>query len=776
MSTANQAVIQGATWRITVLTERLFRLEQDPAGRFANLPSQAVVNRDFPVPAFTVSEERGVLTLKTSQVILTYRTWCSFSPASLTIEYHSGEIWRYGNASDNPYDKLRGTVRTLDGVDGEIPLPPSLMTRFGFSELDDSQTLLMAPDGSYVQRGPDTVDLYVFGYCQDYVALLKDFFRLTGPTPLLPRYAMGNMWSRYYSYHQDEYLELMDRFEKEGIPLTVGVIDMGWHLDGWTGYTWNPDYFPDYRAFLRDMHKRGLEVTLNLHPATGVAPFEGMYKEMAEAVGQTDGTRILFNLTDPVFRKAYFDVLHHPYEKDGVTFWWIDWQQGPYSAIDNLDPLWLLNDLHRKDMEEQGKRPFMLSRYAGPGAHRYPAGFSGDTVVTWESLKFQPYFTACASNVGFAWWSHDIGGHMGGYRDDELAVRWVQLGVFSPINRLHSTSHPLMGKEPWNYGEAAEKAMKKFLALRARLVPYLYTMNARTAEQGIPLVEPLYYQWPADGHVYRREFRNEFLFGSEMLVSPITEKLSPVTGLAPADTWLPEGLWFDFFSGRTYTGGQRITLCRPLDELPVFVKAGGILPLSGDPLHHGAENPRHMEVHVFPKASSTFSLYEDDGMTMAYRDGHSVRTELRVDWDTALTFTVGRPEGDPDLIVRDRTWTVVFRHLKAGALPLVTEDGAEKAFTCEKVHDGFAVTVPDVNGTLEIRFAELPELLESVSPEEVLELLRRFQGSHGLKQALYDLVVSDASPLQIYAVLEREKADPALIAALTEMMILRTSR
>lgn len=129
--------------------------------------------------------------------------------------------------------------------------------------------------------------------------------------------------------------------------------------------------------------------------------------------------------------------------------------QGTNTKIEGLDPLWMLNHFHYLDSGRDGKRPMTFSRYAGPGSHRYPVGFSGDTHITWDSLDFQPYFTNTASNIGYGWWSHDIGGHMMGYRDEELEVRWYQYGVFSPINRLHSSNSRFSGKEPWKFSMEA---------------------------------------------------------------------------------------------------------------------------------------------------------------------------------------------------------------------------------------------------------------------------------------------------------------------------------
>lgn len=219
----------------------------------------------------------------------------------------------------------------------------------------------------------------------------------------------------------------------------------------------------------------------------------------------------------------------------------IDQGKGSKSAIPGLDPLWILNHFHYLDIKRKGLRPMILSRYAGAGSHRYPIGFSGDTIISWESLNFQPYFTATASNIGYGWWSHDIGGHMNGVKDDELAVRWVQFGVFSPIMRLHSSCNPFSGKEPWRYNAIAESIMKDFLRLRHRMIPYLYTMNKLSSRDGIPLIQPMYYHHPMKPEAYK--VTNQYYFGSELIVCPITKPMNGKLGVAKFTAWLPEGIW-----------------------------------------------------------------------------------------------------------------------------------------------------------------------------------------------------------------------------------------
>ena len=196
-------------------------------------------------------------------------------------------------------------------------------------------------------RQGERIDLYFFGYGRDYQACLRDFYHLTGPAPMLPRYALGNWWSRFHRYDEAEYKALMERFEAEQVPFSVAVIDMDWHLvdvdpkygSGWTGYTWNKELFPDPAEFMAWLHRHGLRVTLNVHPADGVRPFEEAYRPMAEALGKDwqKEEPVEFDVTDPRFMDAYFKYLHHPNEQAGVDFWWLDWQQGTRTRIPGLD-------------------------------------------------------------------------------------------------------------------------------------------------------------------------------------------------------------------------------------------------------------------------------------------------------------------------------------------------------------------------------------------------------------------------------------------------------
>ena len=498
---AEEAVVRGEHYRITVLTDRMVRIEYSPEGVFVDQQTQTVLCRRFPVPQYRVEDRGDSILVSTANLIVTYEKNRPFSSNTLNIQMignpwlRKSGTWFYGDRGLESMGNLKGTASTLDNAVGDtyykdskdetriwgepdrpVELCEGLMSRNGFAVIDDSASLVFDEEG-WVHPAPEGhQDIYFLNYGRDYPAILDVFYKLTGKTPMLPRYALGNWWSRFHKYTQEEYLDLLRRFREEKIPIAVGVLDMDWHLvdidprygKGWTGYSWNRDLFPDPAGMMQEIHRNGMHFSLNVHPADGVRAHEDMYREMAEALGvdYEHEAPIPFDVTDPKFMKAYFRYLHHPNDELGVDFWWIDWQQGSNSRLPGYDPLWMLNHYHYIDNARKGLRPMDFSRYAGLGSHRYPVGFSGSTFITWESLDFQPYFTANASNVGYGWWSHDIGGHRNGYRDDELTTRWVQFGVFSPIMRLHSSDEAFTGKEPWKFGADAQRTMRTFLTLR----------------------------------------------------------------------------------------------------------------------------------------------------------------------------------------------------------------------------------------------------------------------------------------------------------------------
>ncbi len=751
-----QAVVQGDTFRITVLTDGLVRLEHAADGRFEDRASAFALHRDLPVPEFEV-RDGAVLEVVTRRLHLTYDRR-PFSTSGLSVQVRGGvsnyhSVWRYGE--DVP--DLGGTARTLDRADGEIPLEHGVVSRLGYGVVDDSTTPVLTDDGWVEPRDGSRQDVYVFAYGLDHRDAVKALYAVSGRQPLLPRFALGNWWSRYYAYTADEYRELMDRFEAERVPLSVAVLDMDWHHvdvdpvhgSGWTGYSWNRELFPDPKGFLDDLHRRGLHVTLNVHPADGVRQYEDAYVAIAEALGHDPGlgAPIAFDVTDRAFMRAYFELLHRPLEDEGVDFWWIDWQSGPYSRVAGIDPLWMLNHFHFLDNATGGRRPITFSRYAGPGSHRYPVGFSGDSVISWASLDFQPYFTSTASNIGFGWWSHDVGGHYGGQRDDELAARWVQLGVLSPINRLHSSNNPFNSKEPWRFDVEARQVMTAWLRLRHRLLPYLHTMNHRAARDGEPLVQPLYWEHPDVPDAYA--LRNPYLFGSELLVAPITSPRDPATRRGSVTAWLPPGTWVDVLTEQVYVGDRRLELHRDLSTIPVLARSGAIVPLDADPAPADATaHPAALEVGVVVGADGRFVLVEDDGRGDGLGEDGVVRTELVYD-QASGTLTIGPATGALGAIPAERGWRVRF--LGTGRTIEVKPTPVGERAT--------ATVGPD------------PVPRDTRIAERVFTLLDRAQIPYDVKQRVHAVATRDMDAGVRMAHLGTLGLRPALLSAVGEMLL-----
>ncbi len=737
-----EAIVEGKNFRITVLTSRLIRFEYSDNGIFEDRATRLAVCRNFPVPKFTVSDKEDELQIITEHLHIFYDKK-PFSEKGLRIELvHKisatlrngyGNVWHYGDE----FETLDGTARTLDGYKGDeftsdcrdgkckkIDLGKSLMNPLGgFAVLDDSKTLAMNGDGTVTPLSDDgRTDFYFFDYRLDYKTCLKDFYRLSGKTPLLPRYALGNWWSRYYRYSEESYCRLLDKFEEKRVPFSVGVIDMDWHrtvdvpaeygsgwLAFWTGYSWDKTIFPDSRRFLKYVHDKGLKTTLNLHPADGIRGFEDSYDKIADAMGVDKSKKepVEFDITSYKFLDNYFKCVLNDLEDEGVDFWWIDWQQGT-EDVKGYDILWMLNHYHFIDSARRGERPLTFSRYAGVGSHRYPIGFSGDSVVTWESLAFQPYFTNSASNVGYGWWSHDIGGHMGGYRSGDLTNRWLQLGVFSPINRLHASSSEFTSKEPWTYDIATELSMIKFLRLRHRLVPYLYTMNERAHSEGLPIVLPLYYEEPESEWMYRLFNRseaqkgkapceNQYYFGSELMVSPIVTPTDRNTHLGKVYTYFPEEIMIDFFNGRIYKGkGKFRDVYRAYDEMPVFAKAGAIVPMESDSeVGNKVDNPHKFEIRIFGGADGEFTMYEDNDKIESLLK--AARTTFTFKNGENAEFVIKPVEGAADIIPEKRDYELCFFAISKPSR--VSVNGKDADFSFDPVKNMTTVIVNGVKST-----------------------------------------------------------------------------
>jgi alpha-glucosidase len=647
-----KAIVMLDSARFTILTPQLIRMEWSADGKFEDHASLVFINRTLPVPKFSSSVEKGWLKIETENLTLRYKQRSGkFDKRNLSIQYTLNGKKCEWNPGVKDTANLKGTTRTLDGVDGSTDLEPGLLSRDGWTIVDDSERPLFdSSDWQWVQprSAGDRQDWYFFGYGHEYKKALYNFTQIAGKIPIPPRFAFGLWWSRYWAYTDDELKELVDEFEQQGIPLDVLVVDMDWHKTfnlrwakqpkdqaglplGWTGYTWDSTYFPDPTGFLAWCASKGLKVPLNLHPASGIQPHEEHYPEMAKAMGIDPATKkyVPFDIVDKKFATNYMNFIIRPLERQGVNFWWLDWQQWGTTKIKGVTPTWWLNYVFFTDMERQGTdRPLLFHRWGGLGNHRYEIGFSGDVISSWESLEFESYFTPTAANVGYGYWSHDIGGHIPGVVSPEMYTRWIQFGVFSPIIRTHTTKNPAAERRIWAYPPKYASAMRNAILLRYAMVPYIYAAAREAYETGVSICRPMYYDYPENDESY--DYKNQYMFGDDILVAPIATALTVDSTFAPKKIWLPDGEWIEWFTGNRFRGPAVIDRKFTLGEIPAYVKASSIIPMQPSNVRAGGKpiEPT-LVLTIFPGDSGSCRVYEDQGNSQGYKSGEFAWMNVR---------------------------------------------------------------------------------------------------------------------------------------------------
>ena len=646
------AVVQDGCARFTVLRPEMIRIEYSPKGVFEDNATFSVVNRQLPVPKYSKTDDGKYVTITTDALSLRYRKGSNplaepASPAnlSITMSVNGNPVVWYPGLKDP--QNLKGTYRTLDGNNGDdyrSRLEDGLISRSGwavindspsFERADGSRSLALVPDSGGIdwaapRADADALDLYFLGYGHNYKKALYDFTLIAGKIPLPPDYVLGYWYSKYDNYSADDFRNIVKSMRDNDINADVLILDMDWHWNGeqevsggrggWTGWSWNTNLIPDPEGLLADIHKGGLRAALNLHPADGVAAHEDQYKAVAEAMGLDAGSAetIPWMLEDRKFAKAFFDHIIRPLEKQGVDFWWLDWQQHLTNPrLAGLGETMWCNHVFFNDMKKNrpDRRPVIFHRWGGLGSHRYQIGFSGDTYINFPTLAFEPYFTATASNVGYGYWGHDLGGHMINYyepNDPELLLRWMQFGVFTPIFRTHATKGGHIERRIWTYDNFP--MINQTVKLRYALFPYLYTMARKAYDTGVGLCRPMYYEYPEAAEAYERE--GQYFFGDDILVAPVVEP--SVDGVSKKEIWFPEGKWWSVAHGRLIDGGAVRSLDYTLDQIPYFYRQGAVIVKNPPAVKHVTERPDALVLDIVAGVDGACEFYEDAGDNADY--------------------------------------------------------------------------------------------------------------------------------------------------------------
>ena len=672
------AVVRSGKARFTVLTPEMIRIQYSDRSLFEDRATFAIVNRRLPVPAFTAVEKDGCLEIKTSALTLKYKIGGvidgrkpSAEVLNISMQLNGRPVLWYPGKDDAM--NLKGTTRTLDGQIGDNKrqeLENGLLSRAGWSIIDESP-LARRGDGSttfafdkqvdgidWVAEPVDkqAIDWYFLGYGHQYKKALGDFIKVAGRQPMPPLYVLGYWYSKYQRYTSDEFMEIVNDVKRFNIPMDVMIFDMDWHTQGWTGWTWDRTAIPDPEGLIDWMHQHGLKVSLNLHPADGVDDDEDFFNDLREDMGLDKQTkRVPWNLSDGRFYHNMFKHIIRARERQGVDFWWLDWQQNLTSKyVDGLGETFWCNHVFYNDMRlnRPNHRPLIFHRWGGLGSHRYPIGFSGDSFTTYGTLAWQPYFTATASNVGFGYWGHDLGGHQQtGGNDPEIYLRWMQFGVFTPIFRTHATNWEGIERRIWKYSNFP--SLLETVKLRYALMPYIYTAARQAYDTGVSLCRPLYYEWPEVNNAYL--FEDEYMFGDDILVAPVVTKPES-DGMTARRTWLPEGRWFDVCRNKVVEGNRTFTDRYAMEEIPYFFRAGSVI-VNNPPMMNLNTRPDRLILKVVPGGNGQTKLYEDEGDTEGYKQGAYTTTTIRHEGNT---LTILPREGKFAGMPESRSYTVEF--------------------------------------------------------------------------------------------------------------------
>lgn len=647
------SVVRGNA-RFQILSSGVVRMEYAPTGRFVDATSVAVLNRSWPACPYTAHDVNGWLEIATEQLRLRYQLGSgAFGKENLVVTWQDDDgehSWRPGAIDD----------KNLGGVPGEIPgrkaagNEPGPLSRNGYFWLDDSTTAIWNSATQWPEPRPTTdgQDWYLFVYGRDYKRFFREATMLFGSIPMIPRYMLGTWFGSRAGYPADECQRICLRFREEQIPLDIFVLTSDTDMKIiWAGYDWDDEQFPDPKGFFRWAKAHGIKTTTAEHYRALTPINDSHFEQIRQALGLPAGTKeIHHDLANKKYAQLFMDLLHKPALQEGMDFWWQD--GAAESSMPGLDAtLWTRWIEYEGQERITGKRAFVFCRLRAPdgvvkppawGVHRYGSFFTGDLTPYWSTLELLVPFNVQSGNMMVPYVNNLTAGVVQETVEHELYQRWVQFSAFSPLFWWDG----LWGlRAPWEYGNDGMETVTQFLRLRYSLLPYTYTYTRLAHETGTPLVRGTWLEYPQQEQAYA--FPHQYLFGTELLVAPIVKpgKGQPMS----KDVYLPEGEhWYDWFTEDIYPGGQVLPYECPLSRLPLFVRAGSILPMALDMAYSDQQVVDPLLLNIYAGKPATFRLYEDDGTSLDYRQHAYAWTPIEYRPSQTAgdhVITIGSPEG-----------------------------------------------------------------------------------------------------------------------------------
>ena len=528
----------------------------------------------------------------------------------------------------------------------------------------ENQSILRSPISA-------KVDFTVFiGSPDEVVAAYR---QLTGPSPMMPRWALGYIHCRERFHSQEEILTTAQRFQQEKIPVDVLVQDWQyWGKYGWNAMRFDEERYPDPRAMTDSLHAMGKRLMVSVWSKIDKSSEVGDL--MLQGGHYIEGTDWVDFFSDSA-AKAYWRHFSQRLLPLGIDAWWQDATEpenddlmgrrvnrGRWAGeqVRNVYPLLVNKTVYEGLRHDQpNSRPMILTRCGFPGIQRYgSAMWSGDVGNDWETLRRQITAGLGMQAAGLPWWTYDAGGFFrpgNQYTDEayiERMLRWIETSAYLPLMRVHGY---MSDTEPWKYGAEAQTIITDCIKERYRLLPCIYSLAAKVSSEGYTLMRPLLFDFAKDNQALAQ--KQEFMFGPALLVSPVTEP-SCITW----QTYLPQHVagWFDYHTGRHYDGGQTVATTVDKGRIPVFVKGGSILPLGQDRLSTATGDDTLLDIHVFPGADTSFTLYEDDGVSNDYEQGQCSHITFQWD-DKRRQLVIDKRQGSFPGMIKSRQFHIVIQ-------------------------------------------------------------------------------------------------------------------
>ena len=740
-----ECIFKGQKYRITILSEVLIRFEYNESGIFNDYPTIQAINRNFEnIPDFTVKQDEKFLNIQNNYFILEYSKEKPFESGKLVPDSNlrvslvgTDKVWYYNHPEVRNF---KGAAYSFDVDKHGIKVEKGLYSTDGFATINDTGNPVFVADGSIKKNPSDGIDIYLFIYRKDFGKALKSYFELTGYPNLPPRYALGVWWNKNENYNQNDVENLMDNFDKSEIPLSSILLGYCWCNNG---YEFDKEKYPNIDNLIKKMHDRKVYLGLRLNTEKGFTESDSFYSK-AKEISKVNSSVIPLNVYNTDLLNEFYNSVIDNLLNLGVDYFWLDDKKR-----DKISTFMLTHYTFMNYSRKETRRGLIMTRNSLIASHRYPVMFSGNTKVNWKTLRYLPYYNSMSANIGLSWWSHDIGGYEDGIEDKELYTRYVQLGVYSPVFRFASKEGHYYKREPWKWDNNTRSIVRDYTRMRHKLIPYIYTESYKYSKLGVPLIRPIYYENP---EIYDEPlYKNEYYFGSELLVAPITTPKDSIMNRVVHKLFLPEGIWYDIKTGKKFPGGRYVTFYRD-EDYPVYARSGAIIPiarLENDNIND-VHPPKELEIQVFPGCSNSYNLYEDDGVSNLYKEGFYIITNIDYNYRKNNYTLIIRPiDGKSNIIPEKRDYKIKFRNTKYPEDVKVNIGQFSKDYNAYTTDNDFIIEIKDVPTTQQLTINCGGKAIEidavRLINEDIDDIISDLQIETSLKETIANILFSDNS-------------------------------